>query len=144
MGIRQADEPPARPVGHEQLQGKLDTAVLHFDLQAEVQHLQRQPAWSGGTGPSSTTLVKHPDLRVVLVAIRRGERLPEHRTAARITVHCLNGHIRLLLPAGTQDLPAGHVLMLDRELRHDVEALEDSAFLLTLCWPKEEHCPSSD
>lgn len=141
MSVPPAGDPPPRPVGHEQLQGKLDTPILRFQLEGEVKHLRGQEAWRSGSGPSSTTLVKHPDLRVVLVAMRRGEHMPEHRTAARITLQCLSGHIRLLLPSGMEDLPAGTLLVLDRELRHDVQALEDSAFLLTLAWPTEENCP---
>ncbi|MGN6593088.1 MAG: cupin domain-containing protein [Terriglobales bacterium] len=134
-------EPPPRPVGHDKLQGTLDRPILRFDLNGEIQHLKQQSAWQSGSGPSSTTLVKHPDLRLVLVAMRRGEHLPEHRTAARITVHALSGHLRLHLDGGDQDLAAGQVLVLDRELHHDVEALQDSSFLLTLAWPTQENCP---
>lgn len=32
------------------------------------------------------------------------------------------------------DLPARHLLALEAGLRHDVEALEQSAFLLTIGW----------
>jgi quercetin dioxygenase-like cupin family protein len=32
------------------------------------------------------------------------------------------------------DLPAGHLLALDAAVPHDVEALEDSAFVLTVAW----------
>lgn len=131
-------EPPPRPVGHANLAGQLDQPVLRFDLPAEIAHLKQQEAWREGRSPSSTTLVKHPDLRVVLVAMRRGEHLAEHRTAARITVHTLAGHIRLHLGQVVEDVPAGQLLVLDRELHHDVEALEDSAFLLTLAWPTGE------
>jgi quercetin dioxygenase-like cupin family protein len=35
------------------------------------------------------------------------------------------------------ELPAGHLLALDRAVPHDVKALEDSAFLLTIAWPEE-------
>ena len=35
----------------------------------------------------------------------------------------------------TFDLPAGTLLTLDQNLPHDVEALEESAFLLTIAWP---------
>jgi len=35
------------------------------------------------------------------------------------------------------DLPAGHLLALERTVPHDVEALEDSAFLLTIAWPED-------
>lgn len=34
------------------------------------------------------------------------------------------------------DLPQGKILVLDRAVVHDVEALEDSAFLLTVAYPQ--------
>ncbi len=33
-------------------------------------------------------------------------------------------------------MPAGQLLVLDRSVPHDVDALEDSAFLLTIAWPE--------
>jgi quercetin dioxygenase-like cupin family protein len=133
------DDAAPRPVGHEQLAGTLDVPVLSFNLPAEIDHLHKQSAWTESTGPSSTTLVKHADLRVVLVAMRAGTRMPEHRTAARVTLEGLSGRVRVLLArGGVCDLPEGHLLVLDREIVHDVEALEDSAFLLTLAWPNAE------
>ncbi|MGH9394583.1 MAG: cupin domain-containing protein [Terriglobales bacterium] len=134
-------DPPPRPVGHEQVEGTLDRMLLRFDLPGEILHLQQQEAWLHSHGPSSTTLVKHPDLRVVLVAMRSGQLMPAHRTVARITVHLLRGRIRLQLGSGPEELRAGELLVLDRNLEHDVEALEDSAFLLTLAWPPEENRP---
>jgi hypothetical protein len=41
------------------------------------------------------------------------------------------------LPERVVDLPAGNLLALDQCVSHDVEASEDSAFLLTLSWPPE-------
>ena len=46
------------------------------------------------------------------------------------------GRLRLHVPGGTVDLPVGHLLALDGKVPHDVEALEESAFLLTIGWPK--------
>lgn len=137
MAKQYPDEPPPRPIGHDNLKGILSRPILRFNLAAEIAHLHQQEAWSQGTGPSSTTLVKHPDLRVVLVALRKGETLAEHQTVARITVQVLTGALRLRLPGGIENLSAGQLLVLDRELTHNVEALADSAFLLTLAWPSE-------
>ena len=33
------------------------------------------------------------------------------------------------------DLPVGHMLTLEQNIAHDVEAQEESAFLLTIAWP---------
>ena len=38
-------------------------------------------------------------------------------------------------------LPAGGLLALGQGLPHDVEALEESAFLLTIAWPSEKDRP---
>lgn len=135
------DEPAPRPVGHDQIGDQLQAPVLRFHLAAEIDHLHQQSAWQRARGQSSATLVKHPDLRVVLVTMRQGERMSQHRTAARIAVQTLSGHVRMHLPGGPEDLPVGHLLVLDREMHHDVEALEDSAFLLTMAWPSQEDCP---
>jgi quercetin dioxygenase-like cupin family protein len=46
----------------------------------------------------------------------------------------LSGHIRMNASGRTFDLRAGSFLALDRGTLHDVEALEDSALLLTIAW----------
>ncbi len=117
---------------------QLRSALLEFDLNAEMEQLRREESWQWETGRSSKTLVKHPDLRIVLVQMKAGTRMHEHKATARISIQTLTGHVRLHLPDRTVELPAGHLLALDQCLPHDVEAREDSAFLLSLSWPQEE------
>jgi quercetin dioxygenase-like cupin family protein len=81
--------------------------------------------------------VKHPDLRIVLIAMKANSRMHEHTATARISMQSLGGHLRLHLPERVVDLPAGYLLVLDQCVPHDVEATEDSAFLLTVSWPPE-------
>jgi quercetin dioxygenase-like cupin family protein len=122
------------PVGHAMIGDTLGTPILQCDLLEEIQNLHKEEAWLQGTGPSSKTLVKHPDLRIVLLAMRKKMCMHEHRTAARISMQTLAGHIRLRLPDRMVELPTGQMLVLDQCVPHDVEAEEDSAFLLTLSW----------
>jgi len=124
-------------VGHESIDGTLSGSMLQFNLASELDQLHRDESWLHLTGRSSKTLVKYPDLRIVLIAMKANTRMHEHTAAARISVHSINGHIRLHLPERVVDLPAGHLLALDQCVPHDVEAAEDSAFLLTLSWPPE-------
>jgi quercetin dioxygenase-like cupin family protein len=79
--------------------------------------------------------VKQPDFRIVLIALQKGGHLEEHSADARISIHTLSGHVKLQLAEQTVDLPDGHLLVLDRTLEHDLEALEESAILLTVSWP---------
>ena len=115
--------------GPQQLRGPL----LTFDLAAEAGQLRAELAYQEGER-SANTLVKAPDLRVVLTAMRAGARLEEHDAAARISIQTLSGRLRLHVAGEPVELPAGHLLVLDRDLVHDVEALEDCVFLLTIAW----------
>lgn len=115
--------------------GPLDDPMLTFDLKAEIERLRGENAWQGGR--DSKTLVKHADFRIVLTVLQSGARLHEHKAAGPISVQAVAGHIRMHVGGKIFDLPAGHLLALERALPHDVEALEDSAFLLTICWPEE-------
>lgn len=124
-------------VGHEVIEGTLSASALQFNLDGEIDRLHQDDSWAHPTGRSSTTLVKYDDLRVVLIAMKANTRMHEHVAAGRISVHTLQGHIRLHLPDQVVVLPAGQLLALDQCVPHDVEATEDSAFLLTLSWPQK-------
>jgi quercetin dioxygenase-like cupin family protein len=81
--------------------------------------------------------VKYDDFRVVLIALNAHARLPEHHTKGRISIQTVAGHIVVRADGRTFDLPTGTLLALDHDVPHDVEALEASACLLTIAWPRE-------
>ena len=143
MATAQAQASRRSGVGHESIEGTLSGPLLEFDLAGELDQLHRDESWLQPTGRSSKTLVKHSDLRIVLIAMKTNTRMHEHTAAGRISVHTLTGHIRLHLPDRIVDLPAGRLLALDQCVPHDVEAVEDSAFLLTLSWPPEKKVAAS-
>ncbi len=60
--------------------------------------------------------------------------MKEHQADGRISIQTIVGHVRLKLSQQTVEVPAGHLLVLDRCITHDVEAVEESVFLLTVCW----------
>lgn len=99
-------------------------------LAEEIEKLWQEPSWQGGR--NSKTLVKHDDLRIVLTGLRANHRVHEHQAAGSISVQTLKGHICMHVLDWMFDLPAGRMLALEQALRHDVEALEDSAYLLTI------------
>lgn len=85
-------------------------------------------------GQNAKTLVKYDDLRIVLMVLKAQARVTDHKADGRISIQTLRGHIRMRARGRTFDPPAGSLLSLDRGLTHDVEALEDSALLLTVAW----------
>ena len=85
-------------------------------------------------GHTARTLVREADLRIVLIVMKSGSVVKEHRADETASIHSLAGHVRLRLPDRVADLPAGKLLVLERGLQHNVEALEESTLLLTLGW----------
>jgi quercetin dioxygenase-like cupin family protein len=120
--------------------GPLNAPSLHFDLDGEVRRLWRENA--SRVGRNAKTLAKQDDFRVVLTVLKAGRRIQEHKAAGRISIQAVQGHMRVRTgPESSSeptDLPAGRLLVLDRGVRHDLEALTDSAFLLTVAWPAGE------
>ncbi len=85
--------------------GTYAALALSFDLQAEVDLLEGEKPWQAAH--TAKTLVKHPDLRVVLVALRAGARLHQHETGARVSIQTLSGLINVCLPGTASELPQG-------------------------------------
>jgi quercetin dioxygenase-like cupin family protein len=68
----------------------------------------------------------------VLTALKMGARLRPHRTRGWVSIDVIQGLLRVRAAAAELDVPAGHILVLDRNEPHAVEAVEDSAFVLTV------------
>jgi quercetin dioxygenase-like cupin family protein len=87
------------------------------------------------TGRSAKTLAKYADFRIVQVSMKAKTRMGQHQAEGRISIQCLAGRRRIHLPAKPKaEMTAGDLLILDCGITHDVEAVEESAFLLTICW----------
>jgi quercetin dioxygenase-like cupin family protein len=116
---------------------QLAEPLMQFDLASEIQQLRGEESWQRETGRSSKTLAKYPDFRIVLVLMKANTQMKEHRAEGRISIHQLMGKICIHLPHQRVNLAVGQLLVLDCGMVHDVAALEESAFLLTVSWPKD-------
>jgi quercetin dioxygenase-like cupin family protein len=79
--------------------------------------------------------VKYSDFRIVLIFMQAGTMIREHKADARISIHGLSGRLMVQLPEKTVALSTGDLLVLEKCLPHDVSAVEESAFLLSISWP---------
>jgi quercetin dioxygenase-like cupin family protein len=109
----------------------MEAPVLHFDLQTELEQLKLQRNYLE-RGPAGRTLVKEPDMRIVLMALRAEARLQEHHASGPISIQVIEGTVRVRVYNKSIELTVGQLLALDSGIRHDVEAIGDSAFLLTI------------
>jgi quercetin dioxygenase-like cupin family protein len=119
--------------GREHEVGTLAAPLLTLDLNRETEQLRSEGRWQ--SGHTAKTLAKYSDFRVVLIVMKTGGRLDNHRTEGRISVQTLDGRIRFSTAERSVELAAGHMLTLERDIPHNVEAIVDGAFLLTIAWP---------
>jgi len=110
--------------------------LLKFDLSRELLELRSKDSWGRGTGRGSKTLAKHSDFRVVLVLMKANTQMNQHQAEGRISIQQLFGRILVRLPHEQVTLSNGELLVLDGAVLHDIEAKEESAFLLTISWRK--------
>jgi len=106
-------------------------ATYLADLQSMVESLRGEPQYASN-GRSGVMLVKGPEMRVVLQAMRPGSRLSEHHAPGPITVHMLEGEIEFSERGTVHVLHAGSLLSLPARIPHSVHAVHESVFLLTL------------
>jgi len=106
---------------------------IAFEIADIAREMQAEDVYARD-GHAARTLVREADLRIVLMVMKAGFIMKEHRVAETASVHAVAGHVRLNLPGRVADLPIGKLLILEGGLQHSVEALEESTILLTLGW----------
>jgi quercetin dioxygenase-like cupin family protein len=104
---------------------------MTFDLPAVLAELKGEPNWEKARR-NSITLLKQPELRVVLVALQAGSEMAPHRTDSPVTIQVLDGRVTVRGEGGECSLGAGRLLTLWPGVEHAVYAEQESAFLLTL------------
>lgn len=80
----------------------------------------------------TTSLLKTPSLQLMRLVLRAGHDLPEHKVPGEITVHCLEGEAVVTTPLRRCHLHAGELVMLSGGVPHGVQAVTDSALLVTV------------
>lgn len=105
--------------------------LLHVPLAEHVDRLRQEPTWRT-KGHNAITLTKEPGLRLVLMLFGKGAKLTEHQAAGPLTFHVLSGSVAFRAGDRAETLGPGELVVLESAIRHEVEALEESACLLTL------------
>jgi quercetin dioxygenase-like cupin family protein len=109
----------------------LDAPLMTFDLATMIAEMKAEPTWEASSR-NAITLLKDHGLRVVLVVMRAGTFIASHRAQGPITIQVLEGRVSLTVGAHEVVLGSGRFLSLGAGAAHDVRAIEESAFLLTV------------
>jgi quercetin dioxygenase-like cupin family protein len=116
--------------------GNMIGDLAQFDLVGEIAESERKKPWQQGL--FAKTLFKKDDFRAVLIAMEGSAKMKEHHADGTVSVQVLKGRIRVGVEGKVYDLPTGNMLTLGASVKHEVESLEDSAFLLTISWPSNQ------
>ena len=127
------------PVSGSGEEGNTTGDFAQFYLMREVADSERQKPWSAGI--HARILTQKPGFRVVLISMENAARLKEHHVDGTSSVQVLKGRIRYSTGGQAYDLQAGSLITLAASIAHDVESLDESAFLLTISWPGNRQLP---
>jgi len=78
------------------------------------------------------TLIKTSHVEVIRMVLPAGKLMSEHKAPGEIIVQCLEGDIKFTTMGEPKQLRAGDMLYLTAGESHELEAVEDSSFLLTI------------
>ena len=122
--------------GENMTEQKTADFVKSFDLASEVTTLKSRKPWPRKL--TSNMLLKTADLRILLISMESGARMEEHHSDGRVSIQVLEGTVRVRIQQQVREVSAGNLLAIDRSIKHDVEATEDSVLLLTIAWPSDQ------
>lgn len=109
----------------------LDAAWLSFDLPATLKRMKDEETWRSSSR-NAMTLMKDRGQRIVLIAMHGRTETAMHRSDGQLSVQVIEGTLRVHTDTQEATLNPGELLVLHAEIPHAIEALRESAFLLTL------------
>ena len=115
---------------------QLPGSNLAIDIDERVRALRSTPA--GRIGAARATLIRFPDFRIDLITLGADLLIGRHANPGLVSVQCITGLIRMNVCGRDYDLPAGEALAIGRGVAHDVRAVRDSAFLVTIARPEAD------
>jgi quercetin dioxygenase-like cupin family protein len=130
-----SQETPARNFDADRMrkhpEQRFDPAQQLIDLQAAATELAAEAAAAPGRHRQKT-LIRFGRTTVALFHFTAGSTMPEHQTRGSIMIHVLDGRMTVRTPDQTHDLPAGQILVLAPNVKHDLHAPVESRMLLTV------------
>lgn len=104
--------------------------AVHHAGAGEVVDLR--PLGRGLSGARTTAIVKTEAFEAIRLIVPAGTEIPTHQVSGQMTLHCLEGAVRLGLAGSSLELAVGQWVYLDGGAKHSVKGIEDSSLLLTI------------
>ena len=105
----------------------LDAPLLIFDLHEVVKKIKQEPTWKMGER-NAITLLKSPQMRIVLIAVRKKTEINFPHSGNLISIQIIEGKVNFQ----SLMLNKGSLLTLHEDTKHTLYAIEESVILLTI------------
>ena len=116
---------------------------MHKESLTALAHDHVEAARAASSGRSAHTVYGGQEhaLRQTLIALRAGSNLDEHENPGEATLQVLHGRVLLVAGESRWNGSFGDLIPIP-DARHSLEALEDSAVLLTVVMSSRESPPA--
>lgn len=111
---------------------RFDSPHHKFDLKEITATLLAEPV-AGKHGHRQEALYKYGPVTVALFHFDQGAGLNEHVAKGVVTVHVLEGQLKMTAEGTTHELSAGQLLVMAPGVKHDLHAVVPTQMLLTVC-----------
>ena len=106
------------------------TTISACDLGALLAQLKHDAGWQQ-KAHHTVSVRDGQGLRATLMALHAGAVIPPHQVEGPMTAQVLEGRLKFSAGSESTVLLPGHLVTLPAGVQHQLEALEDTAFLLT-------------
>ena len=113
----------------------LNQEMLTFDIDALISQIKSEEAWTK-SDRNSLTIFKNDFLCMVIIGLQPDAAMKKHSATAALTVQVLQGSLIFETENQKSELTMGKMIVLPAGIPHQVYALKESFFLLTLALQK--------
>ncbi|HSU29218.1 MAG TPA: hypothetical protein VLJ68_12615 [Chitinophagaceae bacterium] len=128
MEIKRNEATLNRPMGDR----VIDAPYVFTDIPTFIRQLKDEEAWEKNDR-NGITVFKTNHLAIVVTVLHKGAILSENEIDGLVSIQVLEGKVKVTTADGDFDLREMQLVNLHHCQQHSIEALKDSALLITNC-----------
>lgn len=109
----------------------MDATMVTIGLPSFIKQIKQETAWKE-RDRNAITLYKTNGMSIVLVALHAGAEMKTHTADGIISLQIIEGRMKFNAGDRFVELDKGEMLTLHKGIPHNVAAIEETVFLLTL------------
>ena len=115
----------------------INAAMVTIDLPSFIKQVKQESSWKD-ENRNAITVFKTNGMRIVLIALHAGAEMKTHTADGIISLQVMDGRIKFNADNRSFELNKGQMLALHKGVPHNVGAIEETIFLLTLTTTLED------